>query len=465
MNRNQGHAPGSDPGDDAPSRKGRFRPSKAPIDPKAPSRQNVKVTGPKFNKNNKDPDLKPKNLSTTSSELKNDPLDLNAVSIVGLAGLAFSRRLLKYRLDFSGYFDLIEAEYAFLCSTYKPFQKRVSLTMFTVYCEALLYYRIWEHLNFTNRDPEDNFGDLQRALPKNPAITRSIHAYLDAIASVKDPNSRTWLIDIYDFEPNEHHGIAGFYGRVDQNTFYKYQTQSAPGVSYYRIFADLAKTDDDAYDANWNLPADVRCATNGSLPNCNLLGWRKAISLPGDTTRLLNQIGFDVVVDNATHEITAFAHPAESVIANMTVCPELLNSISEIISSTIKDHVSSYPASVYGSQALLGYIVNDDWPTAAGTVVQRSSLSELYGVSYTQLVPNRATWIAIGRFRRRRDNQDGDYCYKFTANNARPNNWAAARNIPFEHGDARLINQDIFQLATINGLEVSRSAAAQLNGR
>lgn len=87
--------------------------------------------------------LKPKHLTTKPTPLKNDPSDIPSALKIGMHGLAFAKAQQNAKLDQSSYLDLIEIEYNRLVTVSKPFAKKVSLTMYTIYATTLLYRRIF----------------------------------------------------------------------------------------------------------------------------------------------------------------------------------------------------------------------------------------------------------------------------------------------------------------------------------
>lgn len=89
----------------------KFRPKKKPISRDAPTRQPKHSPQPAPVTESMLEGLKPKSdvKNLKKSEPRNEPLDIPEVLVLGLSGLSLRPEKLHYRVDASGYADLVKA--------------------------------------------------------------------------------------------------------------------------------------------------------------------------------------------------------------------------------------------------------------------------------------------------------------------------------------------------------------------
>lgn len=78
------------------------------------------------------------------TEPRNEPLDIPEVLVLGLSGLTLRPGKLHYRVDASGFLDLVRATYAEYNSLDRYFERTITPAMFEYYCTSLYWKRVYQ---------------------------------------------------------------------------------------------------------------------------------------------------------------------------------------------------------------------------------------------------------------------------------------------------------------------------------
>lgn len=77
-------------------------------------------------------------------------------------------------------------------------------------------------------------------------------------------------------------GIKGWYGQVNENSFWKYQTSIAPAIFVYRFAHDIAFSKYKVKGLEWNLPDDLMPGLYDGEITPNLLGYAEAAKITSE---------------------------------------------------------------------------------------------------------------------------------------------------------------------------------------
>lgn len=190
-----------------------FKPLNVPMERNAPSRQRdptsrrqPEVAG--------EPDFTPKALSTSFTVPKNDPCDLDAFSVLDLAGLAYRKAIPQVQLNYSGFVDLVDATYRDLAAKDRYWARNITESTWNYYCTILL----WERLLFVKCQQgdyeESALADFKSPLPQNVQTPKAIASYLSAIGPFTDTKGQKWQIHIPDLNVEQHCNLTGFFDVV-----------------------------------------------------------------------------------------------------------------------------------------------------------------------------------------------------------------------------------------------------------
>lgn len=364
------------------------------------------------------PNLEPIKKTNNPTPLTNDPMEhFKNTKVVGLCGLIYTQRTYKVQLDYSTYLDTTENEYNQLVAINPIFGSRVSLSMYTYYAAVMLFAKQVYHLSDTNRDLNDWNVSLKQILPHELALPPAMRVYLSCLGKVLDSSGREWMLDIPLYSAKRIASIKGWFGEVNEENFITYQTSLSPAVCLMRVAYDYAKTSFATIPHVWNIPAGIRCTTPDSLPNTNLLGWRKARTLEPLCIQALTLGGIELTYNAGHTAVNSVVFDDSYNIGNVTIWQTLINYVNDMLIETNIPQINAiWPTSPVGSQSILGYVINTVVPAKEQLVNFRSSESVSRGFAYCNMIPNRANMIAISRFRRKRAASSGDYCYTFTNN-------------------------------------------------
>lgn len=259
------------PQKDAPKK---FNPRKKPIPRDAPSRQEKSPSEPTPVTESMVEALKPKVdiKIAKKTELRNEPLDIPEVLVLGLSGLALRPGKLHYRIDASGYADIIKATYAEYNSLDRYFERTMTPAMFDYYCFSLYWKRVYQLMFEAGKDIHRTYRQLEAVFPSGLVTPGPIAAWLSGMGAFTDPSGKQFVLDV--FEPLNDacaQGVRGYFGQVGPQTVPHYACNLAPYLPVYRLYAENCTNPnwiDNHYD--YTLPGLI--PGNKGLTNENLLG-------------------------------------------------------------------------------------------------------------------------------------------------------------------------------------------------
>jgi len=345
------------------------------------------------------PDLKPKNLSKTSSEERNDPLINSLMLVPGINGFIEKVQNRRFQLDFTQYMSLIETSYKAQCAEDRGMMKFMSESMFRYYCVILLWKRIWSILSSRGIYTLE-YQRTESLLSFDLPVPDDINLYLMGIGDISDSNSREFQIELQEQLSviDEWFGSQGSFGRVDAVNHIMYETLPAPIISLLNIQADMQYTarmrnhnmPQEWEQLDWDLPADLRPENpQFTLPTVSLLGWKRRTELMQDSVNALHSAGFDLDNFGVTN------------IAGLPINQKLMQWIAGVLSK------SKSPVTGQISQSRFGSLAQTAFTTRVQNDVQVTPfkrISEKQGITnnYSQNGAHVASGAAIFRYRMQR---------------------------------------------------------------
>lgn len=424
-----------------------FKPRKGPITRDEPSRQQ----DPRIRRKPEisgEPDFSPKNLSTSFTTPKNDPCDIDAFSVADLAALGFLKRVPELRLNYSGYFDLVESLYRDLMSQDRYWVRTVTEPMWVYYCTMLLWERLYFIRSLQNEIPMTAYIDFKSHMPTGICIPKAIAVYLSSIGPVRDPNSRKWHVSVPELDQQVVNDVAGFFGQIAADTHHLYGSIPSPGLAAFSVLYEVANPQGVEM---WRPPVGIAPADalNALQPTRSLLAYvPRSGPISQEIRNIYAELGLEADYNADTQDL-------ENVVFGrnyhgLPFCIDLLRHISTKVADAKIPSIIGPVETEVGSQTQLGYIsANDDQlppnlrPTQ-GIVSTRC---------YTQLISLRATAVAVFKPRVEYANIPRNYIYRFQ-DDAIPPGWIATRNTQFAYGRPEWINMDTFGLSDVDGRAV-----------
>jgi hypothetical protein len=113
---------------------------------------------------------------------------------------------------------------------------------------------IREHTGLATEDEHN----LRRYLASNEyPVHEPINAYLRGIGNFEDPSGTDNKFRLQRLPGrDDHNGIAGYFGRVNEATHHLYEFLPSPGVAAHRVVADIQYTVNQVPQV-WNLPEEL----------------------------------------------------------------------------------------------------------------------------------------------------------------------------------------------------------------
>lgn len=278
--------------------------------------------------------LKPKvdKKSAKKTEPRNESLDIAEVLVLGLSGLSLRPGKLHYRIDASGFTDLIKATYAEYNALDRYFERTDTPAMFDYYCFSLYWKRVYQ-LKFEARtDTHRTYRKLEAVLPSGLVTPGPIAAWLAGMGAFTDPSGKQFELDV--FEPLNNacaQGVRGYFGAVGPATAPHYACNLASYVPIYRLYAENCTNTgwiNNHYD--YTLPGLI--PGNGGLPNENLLGYSPLIKPHADIVRNLRRLGITSTADNVDDDSVIINNPPPFICG----IPYIKN-LAEYISGKLRD--------------------------------------------------------------------------------------------------------------------------------
>jgi hypothetical protein len=183
---------------------------------------------------------------------------MEAFVIDGDRGLVEDAGEQKFTVTADSLISLVKRTYETMSSADKEFNRHVSLSMYQYY--NVIHFRarlaaIREHTGLATEDERN----LKRYLASSfYPLHEPINAFLRGIGDFEDPSGTEHKFRLLRLPGrNEYNGIAGYFGRVDEDTHYLYETLPSPGVSIQRVVSDLMYTNGQQ-PRIWDLPEELR---------------------------------------------------------------------------------------------------------------------------------------------------------------------------------------------------------------
>jgi hypothetical protein len=242
--------------------------------------------------------------SKTASPLNNDPMWLEAFVIDGFRGFVEEGGENTFTVTADSFIALVRRTYDNVCTADKEFSRNVCYSMYQHNNNIHFGARVAAIRSLTGRATEDDKNLISYLASKEYPVHEPINAYLRGLGDFDDPSGTEHKFRLLRLPAvEEFDDIAGFFGRVDHNTHYLYESLPAPGVSALRVLKDLEYTR-GAIQANWDLPEalrpppvpglpveaiveedealpfeerEVMVERPRNLPTANLLGWGPAV--------------------------------------------------------------------------------------------------------------------------------------------------------------------------------------------
>lgn len=445
-------------------RRPKFKPRKEAIDPQEPTRQKDPRRPPRQLEG--EPNFEAKARSTSFPPPKSDPSDIDAFSVLDLAGLTFRKKIQSLNLNFSGYLDLSDAVYETLAATEKYWTRNITLSMWTYYSTMLLWERLIYIATVQGDRRTQDYIALRNAIPTDVTVPTAMASYLSMIGPFTDPNKRKWHVNVPRVTDQQSTSIAGWFGRVSETTHYLYGSTPSPGVAALSVIMESAGGNPPSL---WNLPPDIRPNNRQAiLPNKNLLGHVRRTAITPEIRALYERFGIHAqwVVpqpppDDEYEDLPPVDPPhleevdfGETVL-NMPVNKKLLTYISDKLNVAKTPSIKGPVETVNGSQTQLGFIL----ATSSGRPnYLRITESTIMPRCYSMLTTTRAN--AIGVLKPRVCYNEDPSCFIYTFENRQVNRgWINTRNNHF-NVEAASVNSEKFKLSNIDGQAATQGFVA-----
>nr|UQS95358.1 MAG: capsid protein [Ezimos virus] len=441
-----------------PKRAPKFKPRKDAMDPKEPTRQ--RDPRKPSRKPEGEPDFRPKAKSTVFPPPKTDPMDIDQYLVLKLKGMTPISPPRSIQLNYSGYFDLMDALYNELKVKDVYWSTKVSHAMFYYYGTMLLWQRLI-YIQCIQGDREmSSYINYKTYMPIEESIPQALSSYLSSIGPIVDPNKRKWLISVPEITNDVAYQITGWFGPITSDSHYLYGMTPSPGVAALSVLFESAGENSPR---DWDLPLDIRPALQSALlPTLNLLGYRKNENTSVEIWSTYAQYDVEATwdEDTAVLEEVTFGE----VIEGLPVNKKLLRMISEhLAESGIPLHKGPVETTC-GSQSLLGFVLTRQPETSLiPRPMNRSTQNTVAARCYTQLVSARGNAIAVCKPRVRFCQHYSSYIYSFT-NNRVVQGWIATVNDGFED-QAAILNTDEFGLTEVNGEAAAAAFVKNISSR
>lgn len=447
--------------DGKPEFKKRYRPSKKPIDPDMPSKQPGPTTTPVERTEAHVQGLKPKTDIKANKKTQpiNDPLEIPETLVLGLSGLSLRPGKLRYRVDASGYIDLVRATYDEYNALDRYFERTISPAMFEYYCVSAYWLRCYQILFDSGRDVHRTYRQLQQVFPEDFVLPAPISAWLAGMGNFTDPAQRQFELDIQEPGPGASvGGITGGFGNIGPQNVHHYACNIAPAAILYRLYAENCTNTQWIDDHYLFVYPNQLAAGHGGIPNLNLLGWAPLVRPHQDVRRQLlrlgvtsrvNAVGDDhVIIDHAPPAVRGIPHIrglVEYIAGKLTTYKEI-------------KLMPTVPTNKVGSSTQIGYV--ESAPAAVDVAYPQLSKithQELTGYSAHQLGVKSGSAIPIMKYRiNRRSTAEAPRpdVFPFSFANI-PAGWHANINSYYHHGGQARWNIDDLNTSSVDGRLIS----------
>lgn len=371
---------------------------------------------------------------------------LDSILVDGIAGFVQCASERRFKLDYSSFIELVQASYRSAVTYDRGLKKHMSCSMYQYYCVVLLWKRLYYVIS--RRGPLSlEYQRLENCLNFSMPIPTDIAVYLNGIGEIVDQAGRQFYLQLHsELTDQVVRGLTGSFGRYNANSHLSYETMPAPFVSVWRMVADIRRTQLPQAEGPvvWNLPEPLACEQAGTVPNQNLLGWRRAERLTDDQVAALEQAGINT------------GRPEEPPLSFVDVGGIPVNQshlayIAGAINNSKCRAVSLFNESVRGSlsQSVFSTRVTTDVETNGESISAKAAITN----SYTQTTTHIACAAAICRYRiKRREALETDMV-GYTFEGPIPAIYLADQNAVFDFGAGnRLWNQPEFRVSEQNGL-------------
>lgn len=219
----------------------RYRPCKKPISADMPTKQPQPAPAPIEKTDAFVQGLKPK---TNPKENKkttpvNDPLEIPETLVLGLSGLSLRPGKLHFKVDSSGYLDLVRATYDEYNQLDRYFERTITPAMFEYYCTCAYWLRYYQVLFDSGKDVHRTYMQLQQVFPEEFTLPSPISVWLAGIGNFTDPDQSQFELDIT--EPTNVAalaGIAGGFGQVGPANVQHYACNISLTAVLYLVYTE-----------------------------------------------------------------------------------------------------------------------------------------------------------------------------------------------------------------------------------
>lgn len=225
---------------------------------------------------------KPKHLSKTASEEKNDPLYAESYFTDESQALAPDPDLREIHSGLEGLDILLDSIFSYCVS---------KSTVFAYYCSIYSYARM---LDLQQSNFRGLTFDEKEFLPKvkefDSPIPKALATVLAGLGNTTCPNGRDLkfrhLPRQYVEGEFNNVDIPGYFGEASPLTQPVYKAYPCIAVYAQRILADLHGAE------NWDLPDNIRPNDGNAIhPNPNLMGYKPSVNLTNEQIAFLSKVG------------------------------------------------------------------------------------------------------------------------------------------------------------------------------
>jgi hypothetical protein len=326
--------------------------------------------------------------------------------------------------------------------------------MYQHYSNIHFWARVAAIRSHIGRATEDEKNLISYLASKEYPVHEPINAYLRALGDFDDPSGTEHKFRLLRLPAvEEFDDIAGFFGRVDHNTHYLYESLPALGVSALRVLKDLEYTR-GAIQANWDLPEalrpppvpglpveaiveedealpfkerEVMVERPRNLPTANLLCWGPAVRLTSEQRQTLENCGIE---DGFTTQLSRFA--LNGGLFEMTADRIWVSTDRYKAGASLHEHK-------YGSLVQCAYVEKEPGPQPFSRNIQYCD-GTLRASSAHQLDVRLAVGAIVSALRMRKEacNQTHNWAYNRYRNV--PRAWIDNRNTVFDYGHVAALN-------------------------
>lgn len=370
----------------------------------------------------------------------------SGIDLEGYSGLIEFPIPRLFAITMEGFINLVYQDYVQRSVMSYSFRNSISYNMYLYAMMIHFYGRLIALRLIHNSMTEHDLNLLSYLKTKPRRMSSAIQQYLVNIGSFRDDTQRHFHI-AFPIWPNSN----GDFGKITEQTHWKYMSYLSPRIIAYAITRDLAFSSGEGQEI-WNIPADLQPDMEENrrpgFPTANFLGWRPAVNLTEKQILVLNRC---ITTHNfkATGPFFLNKQLFEYVEKKLRqVCPRSVNVFEHTLGN--KGQIAFCEKEVVQSDKepqcnILRTVHYTDLKTRLVSCSKLSFYTAAYMHLYKFRVRKEALQIQVYDSDGMHAESRHTWCiYDWDSYKNVPNSWIATRNNLFKHGDMEFYNYTEF---------------------